>query len=237
MNKGLLAVLALGFLGGCTSGELSVPEPAVVTEVPYAGASSYGASTSGTTTYGMTTYGTTVPPAATGAGASTAVGAEIGVAPSLDAGTLSDGVQRAPVGVTTAEAAPGIGRPLDADTLNLMQTTLEEQKIDAAIAERKLDEDRSRLVIVQPGRLPDRVEGVNIALFARQSTNAVGESIYSRGRSLGLKTGCRRFSSDDDAQRVFLAAGGPQNDQHGLDPDGDGFACDWDPRPYRELPG
>lgn len=192
----------------------------MVTEVPFPGTSSYGANS----------YGTTAP-------AGSATDAGLGATSTPGGETLAEGVSPAPEGVTTADAAPGVGRPLDADTLNLMQTTLEEQKIDAAIAQQKLDEDRSRLVIVQPGRLPDRVEGVNIALYARQSTNAVGESLYSRGRSLGLQTGCRRFGSDDDAQRAFLATGGPQTDQHGLDPDGDGFACDWDPTPYRELPG
>ncbi|TPE50514.1 hypothetical protein [Amaricoccus solimangrovi] len=211
MDKGLIAVLAFGLLGGCTSGELSVPEPVSVTEVPYGGADA--------------PYGYNAPPA-TGA-ASTS---------SPDLSALPEGVQRAPAGVTTATAAPGIGRPLDTDTLNLMQTTLEEQKIDAAIAQQKLDEDRSKLVIVQPGRLPDQVSGVNIALFARQSTNAVGERIYSRDGGLGFGSACRKFRSGDDAQRAFLAAGGPTTDQYGLDPDGDGFACDWDPKPYRELP-
>lgn len=138
--------------------------------------------------------------------------------------------------VSTAVAAPGTGRKLDADTLNLLQTTLEEQKIDAAVAERKLAEDRAKLVIIQPGTLPNRVEGVNIALFAQQSTNAVGTKVYDRsGMSNPLSGACRRFSNPDDAQRAFLANGGPTSDPGGLDPDGDGFACSWDPSPYRAL--
>ena len=206
MNKGLIAVLALGLAGGCTSGELSVPEPASVVEVP---------------------YGSNAAVPVTGTASTSSV--------SLD--NLPEGVQRAPAGVTSADAAPGVGRPLDTDTLNLLQTTLEEQKIDAAIAQQKLDEDRSKLVIVQPGALPDQVAGVNIALYARQSTNAVGERIYNRSGGLGLSSGCRKFKNADDAQRAFLASGGPQSDQYGLDPDGDGFACGWDPTPYRELAG
>lgn len=204
MDKALISVLVLGLLAGCASGELSVPDPVSVTEVPYGGGA---APTTGT--------------------ASTS---------SPDLATLPEGVQRAPVGVTTAEAAPGIGRPLDTDTLNLMQTTLEEQKIDAAVAQQKLDEDRAKLVVVQPGALPSRVDGVNVALFARQTSNAVGQKIYDRSGGFGgFSSGCRRFSDPDDAQRAFLASGGPQSDQYGLDPDGDGFACDWDPTPYREL--
>ena len=204
MNKALISVLALSMLAGCTSGELSVPKPAGVTEVPYGGG----------------------PPPATGTAPTS----------SMDPGMLPEGVQMAPAGTTTADAAPGIGRPLDTDTLNLLQTTLEEQKIDAAVAQRKLDEDRAKLVIVQPTALPSRVDGVNVALFARQTTNPVGQKIYDRSAGLGgFSSACRKFADPDDAQRAFLAAGGPQTDQYGLDPDGDGFACAWDPTPYREL--
>jgi len=124
--------------------------------------------------------------------------------------------------------------PLDDDQINLMQWTLEQQKIDAAAAERKLAEDRSRLVVVQPTTLPSRVGGVNIALFAQQTTNAVGERVYRRG-GMGMGGSCGRYRTADDAQRAFLASGGPESDPNGLDADGDGFACRWDPTPYRQL--
>ena len=35
------------------------------------------------------------------------------------------------------------------------------------------------------------------------------------------------------AQQAFLEAGGPERDRKGLDPDGDGYACAWDPTPFR----
>ena len=35
------------------------------------------------------------------------------------------------------------------------------------------------------------------------------------------------------AQAAFIARGGPAVDPLGLDPDGDGFVCGWDPAPYR----
>lgn len=38
---------------------------------------------------------------------------------------------------------------------------------------------------------------------------------------------CSDFSSAADAQRFFLARGGPARDAHALDPDGDGLACTW----------
>jgi hypothetical protein len=127
--------------------------------------------------------------------------------------------------------------PLDADTLNLTLYTIEQQKIDAAIAQRELDAARAQLVIVEPGPVPQSTEGVNIALFAQQTTNAVGESRYSRPMTARVSGSgnCRRFSTPDQAQRVFLSSGGPQRDTYGLDPDGDGFACSFDPAPYRRL--
>jgi hypothetical protein len=138
---------------------------------------------------------------------------------------------------TLAGSPGGSGASLDQDRINLMQWTLEQQKIDAAIAERELASARDQLVVVQPGPLPNRVEGVNIALFAKQTTNAVGESVYPRSAAARV-TGvgnCGRFRDADAAQRAFLAGGGPQADRYGIDPDGDGFACKWDPAPYRAL--
>ncbi len=109
-----------------------------------------------------------------------------------------------------------------------MEFTLEQQKIDAAVAERELAEARSKLVVVPPTSVPSEVQGVNIALYAQQTTNAVGVRRYDR-RGAGLpSSSCGRYRSTDDAQRAFLAAGGPQTDSLGLDPDGDGFACKWD---------
>jgi hypothetical protein len=152
-------------------------------------------------------------------------------------GALATDGSGTPANVTVAGSTTGTGRALDDDTINLMQWTLEQQKIDAAIAERDLATARSQLVVVQPGPLPSRPEGVNIALFANQTTNAVGQSIYPR--SVGARVGgvgnCGRFRDADAAQRAFLSGGGPERDRYGIDPDGDGFACKWDPAPYRAL--
>lgn len=48
---------------------------------------------------------------------------------------------------------------------------------------------------------------------------------------------CAGYASPDQAQIDFLANGGPQRDRKGLDPDGDGFACGWDPSPFRSAVG
>ncbi len=42
---------------------------------------------------------------------------------------------------------------------------------------------------------------------------------------------CDDFSTQAAAQRFFIDAGGPQNDPHRLDADGDGVACDSNPCP------
>lgn len=196
----LLAVLVCGIAAACTTGDITVPNDAVLIEVPNPGAASSSGGGSGDFT-------TTIESA-------------------LD----ESGTAAAPV-------PTGPGTPLDADFLNLTLYTIEQQKVDAAIAERQLAEARSQLVIVEPGSLPNRVEGVNIAVFAQQTSNAVGEQRYRRSAAAALsgRSNCRRFATDDEAQRAFLAGGGPEQDRYGIDGDGDGFACDWDPTPYRQL--
>ena len=37
---------------------------------------------------------------------------------------------------------------------------------------------------------------------------------------------CGDFSTHREAQRFFISEGGPSNDYHGLDRDGDGVACE-----------
>ena len=95
----------------------------------------------------------------------------------------------------------------------------------------------ARHVIIQPGQSPQAVSDVNIITYARETTNAVGQRLYRRPsiRRTISSSQCRKFSSVDDAQRNFLANGGPQDDPLNLDPDGDGFACRWSPEAYRAL--
>lgn len=140
-----------------------------------------------------------------------------------------------PVGVG-APSPDGTGTALDQDRINLMQWTLDQQKIDAAKAQADLDAARRQLVIFQPTNVPSE-NGANVALYAKQTSNQVGERIYSRSMAARVSGmgACGRYRSADDAQRAFLAAGGPDRDSLGVDPDGDGFACDWNPAPYRAL--
>ncbi len=77
--------------------------------------------------------------------------------------------------------------------------------------------------------------GPNIVAFALATSHPVGQQMYRRsalgsGRS---ERSCARFTSDGIAQEEFLRRGGPERDPMGVDPDGDGYACRWDPAPFR----
>ena len=87
-------------------------------------------------------------------------------------------------------------------------------------------------------QLPTRAgEGPNLVQYALTTSNPVGQPVYDRS-SLQLRNpekACAAFGSADKALAAFLDAGGPQKDRKGLDPDGDGFACGWDPTPFRNA--
>ena len=100
-------------------------------------------------------------------------------------------------------------------------------------------QNRANYTVIPPQPVPQRTgaEGPNIVQYALSTTNNPGVSLYKRS-SLRLSSPeavCARFGSPDLAQAAFLAAGGPERDRKGMDPDGDGFACGWDPRPFRKL--
>jgi hypothetical protein len=77
--------------------------------------------------------------------------------------------------------------------------------------------------------------GPNLAAYALAATQAPGSAVYPRGgiHLVSSEKACAGFVSPDLAQIAFLEAGGPEKDRKNLDPDGDGFACGWDPRPFR----
>ncbi|WGT52210.1 hypothetical protein [Thioclava nitratireducens] len=77
--------------------------------------------------------------------------------------------------------------------------------------------------------------GPNLAAYALSVSNRPGDSVYKRSgiKLTSSSKACAKYVSADQAQRAFLSAGGPQKDRLNLDPDGDGFACDWDPTPFQ----
>ncbi|WBU62903.1 hypothetical protein [Paracoccus aerodenitrificans] len=72
--------------------------------------------------------------------------------------------------------------------------------------------------------------------YAVAQNHAPGTAVYGRqsGSSETAARACARFPNPAAAQMMFLSAGGPQQDTMGMDPDGDGFVCGWNPAPYRE---
>ena len=44
-----------------------------------------------------------------------------------------------------------------------------------------------------------------------------------------------KSNNKNAAQIFFLENGGPKNDFHNMDVDGEGFACNWDPAVYRKI--
>ncbi|MGC9368231.1 MAG: hypothetical protein ACP5DX_01705 [Paracoccaceae bacterium] len=155
---------------------------------------------------------------------------------------------------TAASGLPAAEAPAAAETGTADAATAEavpnnpglsdEQDFKAVTARETIESDRERLAalrqqyeFIEPEALPDRAPstGPNIVAYALSTTNRVGEQVYRRS---GLKLSssqraCARYASPDLAQQAFLEAGGPQRDRKNLDPDGDGFACAWDPRPFR----
>jgi hypothetical protein len=120
----------------------------------------------------------------------------------------------------------------------------DEQDFSAVSARETIESDKERIarnraeyVTVQPKDLPQRPgdTGPNIVEFALATKHAPGVQMYKRS-GLGIRdagSACAKFPSPDQAQQEFLAKGGPDRDRMGVDPDGDGFACAWDPRPFR----
>jgi hypothetical protein len=102
----------------------------------------------------------------------------------------------------------------------------------------RIQRNRDQYVQIQPSALPERPAdtGPNIVAFALSTTHNVGTQTYRRsGFGGNPERACGKFASADLAQQAFLERGGPERDRLGVDPDGDGFACSWDPRAFRAV--
>lgn len=73
-----------------------------------------------------------------------------------------------------------------------------------------------------------------VAAFALRTTHLPGQRQWRRNplRADGQAL-CAQFGSRDEAQDRFLRDGGPERDPNGMDPDGDGFVCGFDPSALR----
>lgn len=123
-------------------------------------------------------------------------------------------------------------------------TISDEQDFAAVSGRETIESDKERIArnraqytVIQPTAVPERTTtGPNIVEYALSTTHAPGTQMYSRSslRFTNPDVACARYGSPDLAQQAFLEAGGPERDRRGLDPDGDGYACTWDPRPFRQ---
>ncbi len=121
----------------------------------------------------------------------------------------------------------------------------DEQDFDAVASRETIESDAARRAEqaaarqqIKPTAIPDRPvnTGPNVVEYALSAPNAKGQEWYSRSIFASQRRfvrNCAKYASPDDAQRDFLANGGPESNAKGLDPDGDGFACGWDPAPFK----
>ncbi|QBY01107.1 hypothetical protein E2K80_10505 [Rhodophyticola sp. CCM32] len=151
---------------------------------------------------------------------------------------------RAAAAIAEAETGPTETATAQIDTNN--PDISDEQNFEAVAARESIESDAERreqmqeqLVIVQPTALPDRPgsTGPNIIEYALSTSHPVGEARHSRSpfRQGRHEANCLAYRSDDLAQEAFLSLGGPERDRQALDPDGDGYACGWNPTVYRNA--
>lgn len=141
------------------------------------------------------------------------------------------------------------GSSVSAQPIDAPASISDEQDFSVVSERESIESDAERLAgyqaaytQVEPEAVPERPRGssVSIVQFALSTSNSVGEAIYQRSSLSGqarADRNCSRYTSADFAQIAFLEAGGPRRDRYGIDPDGDGFACDWNPAPFRAARG
>jgi len=173
----------------------------------------------------------------------------IGAAPpSVQTVTVYPSTGAQPFGAPLSATAPSAALPPAAPPAGAPASTArisDEQDFEAVAERETIESDRARLEAnrqqyqeVAPQPLPQRTEtGPNIVAYALSVNNRVGQPVWRRtGLSLANhERACAAYASPDQAQADFLRRGGPQRDPRNLDPDGDGFACGWDPTPFQRA--
>jgi hypothetical protein len=144
-------------------------------------------------------------------------------------------------GVIPLEASPSNPAPAVIDSATGIS---QENNFDAVSGQRSIESDAARIAsnraqyqVIQPTALPERTNtGPNIVAYALSTSHPVGTKLYKRSGFNAAKKysrSCGAFGHQDHAQIAFLEAGGPEKDRKGMDPDGDGYACMWDPTAFR----
>ncbi len=151
----------------------------------------------------------------------------------------------APVQTTSIAVAEPTEVAAVADNPNIS----DEQDFSAVSGRESIESDADRLArnreqfqVIQPGALPERSGSnrPNIVAYALSTTQPLGTPMHKRSGRVNIERFnrvCSSYGSNDLAQEAFLSNGGPDRDRKGMDPDGDGFACYWDPSPFRRARG
>lgn len=123
----------------------------------------------------------------------------------------------------------------------------DEQDFQAVSARESIESDRDRIArqraqyqVIEVTSVPDSSVsgGPNLVAYALGTSHAPGTQVHRRINPLRWsrnEDACLQFRNQDAAQEAFLADGGPGRDPGHLDPDGDGYACWWDPTPIRQA--
>jgi len=170
--------------------------------------------------------------------------ASSGTISSEELAALGIGQGEEPTTTTAAITSETTSEPIQTEPVS--NGGISDEQDFSAVAEREtIESDAARLAanaaqyqVADVTALPvrDGDEGPNIVEYALNAPNKLGQPWYSRLQLFSqtrFETNCAKYNTPDDAQRDFLLNGGPERDPMGLDPDGDGFACGWDPEPFR----
>lgn len=176
----------------------------------------------------------------TGVGGSTATG-QLGSAAAPRVAAATTVTATAPAAVETA--------PIEVAVQPNNPNISDEQDFDAVASRESIESDADRIEknretyqVVEPTAVPERSGSSrpNVVAFALATSHPLGTQVYRRTGGADVNRfnrECARYPSADRAQEAFLANGGPQRDRRGMDPDGDGYACFWDPSPFRAARG
>lgn len=161
------------------------------------------------------TAGRPVATASVGTARTVQAGASFGTTPSFDAGP---------------SVRPGISDEQDFEAVSSRETIESDRE--------RIQRNRAQYQVVEVASVPDATVsgGPNIIQYALATQHAPGTRMHRRLNPLRWsrwENACLQFRNQDAAQEAFLSRGGPQRDPDHLDPDGDGYACWWDPTPVR----
>ncbi|MCB4379722.1 excalibur calcium-binding domain-containing protein [Synechococcus sp. MU1644] len=162
------------------------------------------------------------------------------IAAQNDAAAARGNSGQAVLNASPSNAAPVILNNPGISDENSFDAVASRESIESDAA--RLEANRQQYQVVQPTALPSRASSAqpNVVQYALQTRHPKGTRLHRRfsvGSAAKFQRNCAEYSSADEAQIDFLARGGPERDRRGIDPDGDGYACGWDPAPFRRAAG